>query len=156
MQEISFILNGTPRRLVTDAQRTLLKVIREDLKLTGTKEACSTGHCGTCAVLVEGQVVLACRYPVNKARGKEITTIEGLAYGEKLRRVQESFVEHGAIQCGFCTPGFVLKAVALLEENPNPTEEEIRDYFIGNLCRCTGYAKIVDATIALSKERRGK
>ena len=131
MQEINFVLNGIPRRLVVDPQKNLLKVIREDLKLTGTKEGCSAGHCGTCAVLVDGEVVLACRYPVMKAQGKEVTTIEGIGTLKNPHPLQLAFAKTGAIQCGFCTPGMIIRAKSLLDGNPKPTRDEIKKAQIG-------------------------
>ncbi len=155
MQEVNFILNGTPRKVVTDPQKSLLKVIREDLKLTGTKEGCSAGHCGTCAVLIEGQVVLACRYPVNKAHGKEITTIEGIGTLQNPHPIQLAFAKMGAIQCGFCTPGMIIRTKSLLDGNPKPTREEIKKALQPHICRCTGYQKIFEAVeLAASYFRR--
>lgn len=120
-------------------------VLRNELGLTGTKIGCNTGSCGSCTVMMDGQAVLSCILPVEAAAGKEIVTIEGLASDGQLDPVQEAFVEEGAIQCGFCTPGMVMSAKALLLENPQPAEEEIRTAIAGNLCRCTGYAKIIKA-----------
>jgi len=145
MQEIKFVLNGIPRRVLTDPQKSLLKVIREDLKLTGTKEGCSAGHCGTCAVLIEGQVVLACRTPANKAQGKEITTIEGIGTLDNPHPIQLAFAKTGAIQCGFCTPGMIIRTKSLLDENPKPTREDIKKALQPHICRCTGYQKIFEA-----------
>ena len=155
-QRLSLKVNGEHYTVFVKPNKTLLEVLSNDLGLTGAKYDCRTGECGACTVLIDGKPVSSCLMLALDAEGKEITTIEGLAHGEKLHPVQESFVKHGAIQCGFCTPGFVLKAVALLRKTPHPTEEEIRNYLIGNLCRCTGYAKIVDAIMALSKEMGGK
>jgi aldehyde oxidoreductase len=155
MQEITFILNGTPRRLIVDPQKNLLKAIREDLKLTGTKEGCSAGHCGTCAVLVGGEVVLACRYPVIKAQGKEITTIEGIGTLENPHPLQLAFAKMGAIQCGFCTPGMIIRAKSLLDRNAAPSRDEIKKALLPHICRCTGYQKIFEAVeLAASYFRR--
>jgi carbon-monoxide dehydrogenase small subunit len=155
-QHVKLKVNGKYYDVFIKPNKTLLEVLEKDLWLTGARYGCGTGECGACTVLIDGEPVLACLVLALDAVGKEITTIEGLPTGEKLHPVQESFVKHGAIQCGFCTPGFVLMAVALLKENPNASEKEIRDYLIGNLCRCTGYAKIVDAIMALSKKQEGK
>ena len=145
MQEISFNMNGAPRKVIVDPQRSLLKVIREDLRLTGTKDGCSAGHCGTCAVLMEGEVVFACRVPVAKAQSKKITTIEGIGTLKNPHPLQLAFAKAGAIQCGFCTPGMIVTSRVLLNKNPHPTEEEIKRALSGNLCRCTGYVKIIEA-----------
>lgn len=124
---------------------TLLSVLRDQLDLTGAKCGCGTGDCGACTVLLDGEAVRSCIVPVKNAVGKQITTIEGLARGSELHPIQRAFVERGAIQCGFCTPGMILAAKALLDHNPNPTEDEIRAALRFNLCRCTGYARIVEA-----------
>jgi aerobic carbon-monoxide dehydrogenase small subunit len=134
--------------------RTLLEVLRDDLHLTGTKESCGEGVCGSCTVLVDGTPVRSCLTLAVAVQGKEITTIEGLSAGEKLHPVQEAFVNHHAIQCGFCSPGMILTSYALLKENPNPTEKEIRRALSGNVCRCTGYAKIVEAVKSLAEKGR--
>jgi len=135
--------------------KTLLQVIRDDIGLTGAKEACGTGECGACTVLVNGKPVNSCLVLAVEAQGKDILTIEGLAPRDKLHPLQDAFIQRGAIQCGFCTPGMLLSAKALLDENPQPTEEEIREAISGNLCRCTGYNKIVEAIleVAQSKEK---
>lgn len=143
-------VNGEAYDLLTYPHRTLLEVLREDLHLTGAKESCGEGACGTCTVLLDGFPVRSCLFLAVEAEGREITTIEGLAAGGKLHPLQEAFVEHHAIQCGFCTPGMILTAKALLDAVPEPTEEEIRRALSGNICRCTGYAKIVDAVKAAS------
>ena len=142
---ITLSVNGEPRTVATDPRRTLLEVLREDLLLTGTKCGCGEGRCGACAVLVDGRRALACQVPMSEAAGLKITTIEGLASGDRLHPVQEAFLAEGAIQCGYCTPGMVLSTVALLEKNPRPTEEEIIRWMDGNLCRCCGYVKITSA-----------
>jgi aldehyde oxidoreductase len=156
MQEINFILNGAPRKVIVDPQKSLLKVIREDLRLTGTKEACSAGHCGTCAVLVDGEVVLACRYPVAKVQGKEVTTIEGIGTLRNPHPLQLAFAKTGAIQCGFCTPGMIVRAKSLLDGNPKPKREEIKKAIQPHLCRCTGYQKIFEAVELAASYMRGE
>jgi carbon-monoxide dehydrogenase small subunit len=133
---------------------TLLHVLREELDLTGTKYGCGTGECGACTVLLDGKPVKSCLTPAVKADGKKITTIEGLGEGTKLHPIQEAFIKYGAIQCGYCTPGMILSAKAFLEENPDPTEQEVREGISGNFCRCTGYVKIVEAILAAAKEIR--
>ena len=140
--------------VVANPNRTLLEVLRDDLCLTGTKEDCGEGVCGSCTVLVDGTPVRSCLTLAVAMEGKEITTIEGLSQGGKLHPVQEAFVNHHAIQCGFCSPGMILTAYALLKENPNPSEKEIRRAISGNVCRCTGYAKIVEAVKSLAGEGR--
>ena len=148
--KVTLRVNGEVYDLLTYPHRTLLEVLREDLHLTGAKESCGEGACGTCTVLLDGFPVRSCLFLAVEAEGREITTIEGLAAGGKLHPLQEAFVEHHAIQCGFCTPGMILTAKALLDAVPEPTEEEIRRALSGNICRCTGYAKIVDAVKAAS------
>jgi len=145
MEEITFTVNGLARRIVADPKKSLLKVIREDLRLTGTKEGCAAGHCGTCAVLVDGVATMSCRYPVEKAKGKEIVTIEGIGSMEKPHPIQLAFAENGAVQCGFCTPGMIIGAKALLDKNPNPSHDDVVKAMQPHLCRCTGYAKIFEA-----------
>jgi aldehyde oxidoreductase len=156
MHEINFILNGAPRRVIVDPQKSLLKVIREDLKLTGTKEACSAGHCGTCAVLIDSEVVLACKHPVAKAQGKEIITIEGIGTLKNPHPLQLAFAKMGAIQCGFCTPGMIVRAKSLLDRNPKPDREEIKKTLQPHLCRCTGYQKIFEAVELTASYLRGE
>ncbi len=151
---ITLTVNKETYDVVANPNRTLLEVLRDDLHLTGTKESCGEGVCGSCTVLVDGRPVRSCLTLAVAAEGREITTIEGLAEGEKLHPVQEAFVSHHAIQCGFCSPGMILTAYALLQENPNPTEEEIRRAISGSVCRCTGYAKIVEAVKSLAGEGR--
>jgi len=143
--EIEITVNGKKRKLLVNANDLLLNVIRDDMVLTGTKYGCGIGECAACTVLMEGKPVLACMMLAVSAHGKNITTIEGLAKGDELAPIQQAFVDEGAIQCGFCTPAMVLTSQALLNENPSPTEEEIRDYLRGNHCRCTGYTAIVKA-----------
>ena len=156
MREINFILNGAPERVIVDPRKSLLKVIREDLRLTGTKEACSAGHCGTCAVLVGGEVVLSCKYPVFKAQGKEVTTIEGIGTLKNPHPLQLAFAKMGAIQCGFCTPGMIIRAKSLLDGNPKPNREEIKKAIQPHLCRCTGYQKIFEAVELAASYLRGE
>jgi len=151
---ITLNVNNETYDMVAYPNRTLLEVLRDDLHLTGTKESCGEGVCGSCTVLVDGTPVRSCLTLAVAVQGKEITTIEGLSAGEKLHPVQEAFVNHHAIQCGFCSPGMILTAYALLAENPNPTEKEIRRALSGNVCRCTGYAKIIEAVKSLAEEGR--
>ena len=142
---ISCRVNGEDHTCLADPRDTVLELLRDRLGLTGTKEGCSNGNCGACTVLVDGAAVCACLMMATEAPGYEITTVEGVADADGLHAVQEALVQHGGTQCGFCTPGIVLSAVALLNENPKPSEAEIRNAVAGNLCRCTGYDKIVRA-----------
>ena len=142
---LSMVVNGEPVEVEVDPTWTLVRVLREELRLTGTKKGCEQGDCGACTVLLDGEAVNACLVLALQAQGKQIATIEGLGRPANLHRLQQSFIEHGAVQCGFCTAGVIMAAVALLEKNPHPTEEEIRTGISGNLCRCTGYAKIIEA-----------
>ena len=142
---ISLTVNGIKRTLTADPERSLLDVLREQLHLTGTKYGCGEGRCGTCSVLMDGKRVLSCLVPVAQADKKTITTIEGLATGDSLQPVQEAFLAEEAMQCGYCTPGMIMTAVALLEKNPDPTDEEIAAGMNVNLCRCNGYPKILNA-----------
>lgn len=151
---IRLMVNHEAYDLVIAPNRTLLDVLRNDLHLTGAKEGCGEGVCGACTVLLNGVPVRSCLTLAATVQGKEITTIEGLREGENLHPVQEAFVRHHAIQCGFCTPGMILTAYALLMENPNPSELEIRQAISGNICRCTGYAKIVEAIRSLADAGR--
>lgn len=145
-KEIAFTLNNEKVIVEVDPKWTLLYLIREVLEMMGTKEGCGYGECGTCTVIIDGQAINSCLYPVMEVEGRRITTIEGLTSktGE-LNTIQKAFVDEGAIQCGFCTPGMVMSAKALLDEKEKPTEEEIKESIEGNLCRCTGYVKIIDA-----------
>ena len=148
--KVSFVLNGEEIRIETPADSRVVDILREDLHLTGTKEGCGTGECGACTILVDGESRLSCLMVAAQLEGRKVTTIEGLAEGERLHPVQQAFVDLGAVQCGFCTPGMILTAVDLLQKNPDPTRLEIREGISGNLCRCTGYQKIVDAVEAAS------
>lgn len=149
---VTLIVNGTERTVTTDPERPLLDVLREELHLTGPKYGCGEGRCGACTVLMDGRRVLSCVTPVSEADKKAITTIEGLARGEALHPVQEAFLEEGAMQCGYCTPGMILSAVALLQEKPDPTDEEIVAGMNGNICRCNGYVKIAGAVRRAAKK----
>ncbi len=147
--QLELKVNGMAYKIEVEPRRTLLELIREDLELTGTKEGCSLGECGTCTVLLDGRPIKSCITLAVQANGREVTTIEGLEGPDgTLHPLQQAFIDHGAIQCGFCTPGMVLSAKALLDENPKPTEMEVKQAIAGNLCRCTGYQKIVEAILA--------
>ena len=148
---ISLRINGETHEVVTEPNRTLLEVLREDLGFYGTKQACDMGTCGACTVLLNNRPALACLLLAVACRDKEIVTIEGLRKKGELHPLQKSFIEKGAVQCGMCTPGMILSAKALLDETPHPTEAEVRLAISGNLCRCTGYSKIVEAILAASK-----
>jgi carbon-monoxide dehydrogenase small subunit len=148
---ITLTVNGTLYEVAVEPRQSLLQMLREELHLTGTKEGCSEGECGACTVLLDDITVDSCLIFALEAQGREVVTIEGLAQGDQLHPVQKAFAEHGAVQCGFCTPGMILAAKALLESNPQPTEAEIRQGISGNLCRCTGYVKIVEAIQAAAR-----
>jgi len=152
---VTTTINGEEREFLCEPRQTLLEVLRDDLDLTGTKEGCSNGNCGACSVLLDGKVVDSCLVMAVETEGQNIETIEGVASAEGLHPLQQKFLEHAALQCGICTPGFIVAAKALLENEPNPSEERIRLYLAGNLCRCTGYDKIVravqDAAAVMSK-----
>ncbi|MFQ6015149.1 MAG: (2Fe-2S)-binding protein, partial [Anaerolineae bacterium] len=148
---IHLTVNGETHEVSSAPYRTLLEVLRDDLRLTGTKEGCGTGDCGSCTVLLDSKAVASCLVLAVEADGHVITTIEGLASNGDLHPLQRAFIEHGALQCGFCTPGLLMSARALLDENPHPSETEIRKEISGNLCRCTGYDKIVRAIAAAAK-----
>ena len=143
--QVSFTINGEAQEILVQPWQTLLEAIRDELGLTGTKEGCSNGNCGACTVMLNGRAVDSCCMLAAEAAGQDIVTVEGLARNGKLDPLQEEFIEHGALQCGFCTPGILMSARALLNVNPHPTEYEIRLAIAGNLCRCTGYDKIVRA-----------
>ncbi len=155
MKKIHLNVNSKDCTLRVKPSATLLDMIREDLGLTGTKEGCGVGECGACTVLVDGQTVNACLMLAVEADGKQITTIEGLANGEALHPIQQAFVEIGGLQCGFCTPGMVLSAKALLDKNMNPSDQEIRKGLEGNFCRCTGYTKIIESVKVAAEKMRG-
>ena len=146
-------VNGEDYEVSTDPWKTLVKVLREDLGLTGTKEGCNTGNCGVCTILIDGKAVKSCSILATQAQGQEITTIEGLGKNG-LHPLQQAFIDYFAVQCGYCTPGMLLRAKALLDENPDPTEEEVRLALTGNYCRCTGYTKIVEAILAAAETMR--
>ncbi len=150
-QSIEFRVNGKKAQLSVGGNQTLLELLRDELDLTGNKRGCDSGDCGACTVLVDGQPVNACLVLAAEVAGSDITTIEGLGQDDKLHPLQQAFVDYNAVQCGFCTPGMILMASALLDENPHPTEGDIRQYLQGNLCRCTGYGKIVEAIQAAVK-----
>ncbi len=151
MQQIKVTVNGESYQMEVPSHRTLLDFLRQDLELMGTKSGCETGDCGSCTVLLNGNVVNSCLVLAAEADGKEILTVEGLAHGNELHPLQEAFIEHGAIQCGYCTSGMLLSAKALLDEIPRPTENEIKEALAGNLCRCTGYYSIVKAVMAAAE-----
>jgi carbon-monoxide dehydrogenase small subunit len=150
-QKISITVNGVSHELEVNPRLLLIDLLRAHLELTGTKSGCGHGDCGACTVLVDGKPANACLLLAVEVDGKKVTTIEGLAEGDRLHPVQQAFIDHGAMQCGFCIPGMILSAKALLDETPHPTEEQVRDAIAGNLCRCTGYAKIVQAILSVSK-----
>ena len=150
---VSFTLNGEPVQVEIEPHLTLLELLRDKLELTGTKEGCGMGECGACTVLLDGKTVNSCIFPALEVQGKKLTTIEGLTDAQgNLHPIQKAFIDYGAIQCGFCTPGMVLSAKALLDECPKPTDEEIRHGIAGNLCRCTGYLQIIQAIKAVSEK----
>ncbi len=146
---ISFILNGKNTTIDVPADRRVVDVLREDLGLTGTKEGCGSGECGACSILVNGRIKLSCLMLACQLEGENILTIEGVSAGEDLHPIQKAFIESGAVQCGFCSPGMVIAALDLLQHNPSPTRAEIREGLSGNLCRCTGYQKIIDAVASI-------
>ena len=151
---IELKVNGESYDVAVKPNRTLLEVLREELGLTGTKEGCDAGDCGTCTVLLDGKPVPSCLVLAVDAQGKDILTIEGLANGPELHPIQKAFVDHGATQCGFCSPGMILTGKALLDRNPNPSEAEVRKAISGNLCRCTGYVKIIEAIMIAAAQGR--
>ncbi|MEM3452657.1 MAG: (2Fe-2S)-binding protein [Candidatus Hadarchaeum sp.] len=156
MREIEFTINGRKRKVFVKPKDLLLNVIRDELGLKGTKYGCGTGECGACTVLLDGKPVLSCLTLAVAVNGREITTIEGIGTDENLHPIQQAFIDAGAIQCGYCTPGMIISAKALLDRNQNPTEEEIRRAIKGNLCRCTGYVKIIAAIQLAAKRMRGE
>lgn len=153
---VSFEVNGRPVELFVAPNRTLLEVLREDLGLTGVKHGCDDSNCGVCTVIMDGKAVKSCSILIGQAEGTKVTTIEGLEGENGLHPLQQAFIDHFAIQCGFCTPGMILSAKALLDENPHATEEDIREAMHGNMCRCTGYKKIVEAIEAARDEINAK
>jgi len=144
---IQTTINGEPAEFLCEPHETLLSALRNGVGLTGTKEGCSTGDCGACSILLDGRLVPSCLVLAPEAQGRNVTTIEGLAQGDRLHPLQQKFLEHAALQCGVCTPGFIVASKALLDKNPHPTEPEVRFWLAGNLCRCTGYDKIVKAVM---------
>jgi len=154
-QYVTTTVNGDLTELLCDSTQTLLDVLRDELGMTGTKEGCGTGDCGACSVTLDGVLVCSCLVLGIEANGKSVETIEGMAKGEELHPLQQKFIDHIALQCGICTPGLLIAARSLLEENSDPTESEIRYWLAGNLCRCTGYHKIVEAVQAAAIEMRG-
>lgn len=153
-ERLKITVNGIYYEMDVDPRLTLAEFIRNEIGLTGTKESCNSGLCGACTVLVQGKPVKSCLILALQAMNKEVLTIEGLRNGRGLHPLQKAFLDHGAVQCGFCTPGMILSAKALLDENPNPSEEEVRYALVGNLCRCTGYVKIVNAILDYAEKRR--
>jgi carbon-monoxide dehydrogenase small subunit len=151
---VSAVVNGDPVEFLASPGMTLLDALRDELGLTGTKEGCGSGDCGACSVMLDGRLVCSCLVLAPEAEGRRIETVEGLAEGARLHPLQEKFLEHAALQCGFCTPGFLVAAKALLDSNPDPTETEVRFWLAGNLCRCTGYDKIVRAVMDAAAELR--
>jgi aerobic carbon-monoxide dehydrogenase small subunit len=146
---VELTVNGDAYRLDVEPNRRLLDVLREELGLTGTKEGCSIGVCGACTVQVDGDMISSCLMLTVNAHGREVTTIEGLAQGEQLHALQRAFIDHGGFQCGICTPGQIMAAKALLDQHPHPTQEEVVEWMTGNLCRCTGYYKIIESIMAV-------
>jgi carbon-monoxide dehydrogenase small subunit len=153
---VTTTINGEEVEFLCDVQDTLLDVMRNDLGLTGSKEGCGSGDCGACSVIADGRLVCSCLMFGSEAEGKTIETIEGVAKGDKLHPVQEQFLKHAALQCGFCTPGLIVATKALLEKHPSPTDEEARYWLAGNLCRCTGYDKIMNAVHDAAAQMRGE
>ncbi len=152
---VTTVINGDPVEFLCQPNTSLLDVLRNELNMTGTKEGCGTGDCGACSVTLDGRLVCSCLVLGVEAQGKAIQTIEGMANGETLHVLQRKFLEHAALQCGICTPGFLIAARSLLERNNNPTEEEVRFWLAGNLCRCTGYNNIITAVLEAAREMRG-
>ena len=152
---VTTTVNGDPVEFLCDTEQTLLDFLRDELHLTGSKEGCASGDCGACSVIVDGRLVCACLVLGVEAEGHSVETIEGMASGDRLHPLQTKFLEHAALQCGVCTPGFLVAAKSLLERNPDPTEIEVRYWLAGNLCRCTGYDKIVRAVLDAAEQMRG-
>ena len=151
-QSLRFSVNGDPVEVAVEPGTTLLECLRQELGLTGSKQGCDKGDCGACTVLLDGRAVLSCLVLAHAAEGRQVTTIEGLAEAGKLHPLQDAFDTEGAAQCGFCTPGMIMSAAALVEENAQPTRDEVREALAGNLCRCTGYTKILDAVVKAAGE----
>ena len=151
---VSTTINGEPTEFLCEPQQTLLDALRDELQLTGSKEGCSSGDCGACSVIVDGRLVCSCLMLAVEAEGRRIETIEGMAQGDRLHPLQKHFLEAAALQCGFCTPGLLVAAKALLDRNPSPTEHQVRYLLAGNLCRCTGYDKVVRAVLAAAADMR--
>jgi carbon-monoxide dehydrogenase small subunit len=156
VMKIEITVNGAKRVFDVEPQTLLLNLIRDEMDLTGTKYGCGIGECGACTVLLDGDAVLACMVLAVDADDRRVDTIEGLAEGGKLHPIQEAYLDEGAVQCGFCTPGFIMATKALLDENPEPTEQEIREYLNGNICRCTGYVNIVKAVQTAAARMKGQ
>ena len=154
-EHITTTINGDPVEFLCDTEQTLLDVLRDELRLTGSKEGCASGDCGACSVTLDGRLVCACLVLAAEVEGQEVTTIEGMAVGDQLHPLQQKFLDHAALQCGVCTPGFLVAAKALFDRNSNPTETEVRYWLAGNLCRCTGYDKIVRAVLDTAAVMRG-
>jgi len=152
---VTTTINGEPVEYLCETQQTLLDVLRDELQLTGSKEGCASGDCGACSVMIDGRLVCSCLVMGVEAEGKSIETIEGMADGDQLHPLQQKFLENAALQCGICTPGFLVAAKALLEKNPDPTETEVRYWLAGNLCRCTGYDKIIRSVLEVAEEAKG-
>jgi aerobic-type carbon monoxide dehydrogenase small subunit (CoxS/CutS family) len=156
MVKVTVNVNGEARTAVVPGETTLLKLLREEFNLTGSKLGCDVGDCGACTVILDGKSVNSCLMLASQADGREVLTIEGLASMERLHPLQKAFEEKGSLQCGFCGPGVIMSAKALLDENPDPTEQDIRDALAGNLCRCTGYAKMIEAIQAVARGETGE
>ncbi len=155
LMELNFVLNGEPAEILVDPSDMLADILRERMLLTGTKKGCGKGECGACTVIMNGAAVNSCMIPAMKAMGAVVQTIEGISSREKLHPLQESFMDEGAIQCGFCTPGMIMSAKALLDSTPHPDSEQIKEAIAGNLCRCTGYVKIEKAILSASEKMKG-
>ena len=152
---VSTTINGDAVEFLCETEQTMLDVLRDELQLTGSKEGCASGDCGACSVTVDGRLICSCLMLGAEAQGRSIETIEGMAQGEQLHTLQQKFLDHAALQCGICTPGFLIAAKSLLEKNPDPSETEVRYWLAGNLCRCTGYDKIIRAVMKAAEELRG-
>jgi len=152
---VTTVVNGDPVEFLCETEQTLLDVLRDELHLTGSKEGCGSGDCGACSVMLDGRLVCSCLVLGAEVEGRSVETIEGMAQGDELHPLQRKFLEHAALQCGICTPGFLVAAKALLEKSPDPTETEVRYWLAGNLCRCTGYDKIIRAVMDAAQEMRG-